>query len=79
MNCKSAVTVQDTVFDVGYWYEVGHPALMYKPNGDPGYPEEPAEVEIYSVQIQGMEIIDLLSTETLEIIETKLLDLEEHS
>jgi hypothetical protein len=79
MNCQSAVTVQGAVFDVRYWYEAGLPGLVYRPNGDPGYPEEPAEVEIYSVQIQGIEVIDLISKETLEAIKTKLLDLECHS
>ena len=27
-------------------HDKGRPAVMYLPNGDPGYPEEPAEYEI---------------------------------
>jgi cysteinyl-tRNA synthetase len=31
---------------VDYTYSAGRPGKMYMPNGDPGYPDEPAEAEI---------------------------------
>lgn len=36
--------------EVGYNYTPGCPGKMYYANGDPGYPEEPAEVEIVSIK-----------------------------
>ena len=35
--------------DVHYSYSAGRPAVMYLKNGDPGYPEEPAEIEVRAV------------------------------
>jgi len=37
--------------EIHYHYIPGHPAVMYLSNGDPGYPEEPADVEIFAVAI----------------------------
>lgn len=39
--------------DVSYTYSAGRPAVMYLRNGDPGYPEEPAELEVISVHCHG--------------------------
>ncbi len=36
-------------FDLYYTLTPGCPAVMYLPNGDPGYPEEPAECEVWKV------------------------------
>ncbi len=33
-------------FEVEFDYSVGRPAVMYLKNGDPGYPEEPAELDV---------------------------------
>ena len=38
---------------VRYEYEPGSPGRMYMPNGDPGYPPEPAELWITDVYIEG--------------------------
>ena len=32
--------------EVEYIYSAGRPAKMYESNGDPGYPEDPEEIEI---------------------------------
>lgn len=45
-------------------YDEGRPAVMYLRNGDPGYPEEPAELNIQSLSIVGhgpLEGADFLS------------------
>ena len=44
--------------DVSYTYSAGRPAVMYLRNGDPGYPEEPAEIEILSVTCHGVKLPD---------------------
>lgn len=35
--------------EIVFRFTPGHPAVMYLRNGDPGYPAEPAEVELISV------------------------------
>ncbi len=47
--------------EITFTYSPGRPAVMYLRNGDPGYPEEPAEVEITSLNIGGDTWIDLMS------------------
>ena len=42
--------------DVTYSYSPRIPGRMYLGNGDPGYPEEPAEVEILSVTPRDKDI-----------------------
>lgn len=37
-------------------YSPGTPDVWYLPNGDPGYPGDPAECEILSVTYEGKEI-----------------------
>lgn len=34
-------------FEVEFTVSPGRPAVMYLRNGDPGYPEEPAELEVF--------------------------------
>lgn len=36
-------------FDLHYTLTHGRPAVMYLPNGDPGYPAEPAECEVWKI------------------------------
>lgn len=36
---------------VGYEYSPGRPGRMYMPNGDPGYPDEPAELQIIEIWV----------------------------
>ena len=38
-----------------------HPAVMYLPNGDPGYPEEGGELEDFTVTLDGNDITDEIS------------------
>jgi len=47
--------------EVSYAYSPGRPGRMYMPNGDPGYPDEPAEVEILSVPLFSMDTLPHLS------------------
>jgi len=44
---------------------MGCPAVMYLPNGDPGYPEEPSE---YEVKLERVTIGNELSEDFAEVI-----------
>ena len=38
--------------DIHYTYTKGRPGCQYLPNGDPGHPDEPDEVEIRAVTLE---------------------------
>ena len=67
---------------VTFTYTPGMPGKMYLRNGDPGYPEEPAEVEIDEVivrsyrmgKVEEINIKDALSKPALDKIEEELLE-----
>jgi len=42
--------------EVHFTYSPGTPGRMYMPNGDPGYPDEPAEFEVVGVTYQSFDI-----------------------
>ena len=48
---KTFVSRGDDCIDVvvGYDFSPGRPGRHTMPNGDPGYPDDPAELDIYSV------------------------------
>ena len=54
---KVSTDVEMEIFDATHMvrvhanYSAGRPMRMYMPNGDPGYPEDPAEMEITKVEI----------------------------
>jgi len=50
------------------------PAVMYLSNGDPGYPEEGGDFDIYSIKKNGVELIDRLNSKIIDRIEEKLID-----
>ena len=52
--------------EVSYYYSPGRPGRMYMPNGDPGYPDEPAELEILSVPLFSMDTLPYLSAYALD-------------
>lgn len=39
--------------DVTYSLTKGSPAVMYQRNGDPGWPAEPPELEVFNVKVKG--------------------------
>ena len=45
---------------VQYDYSPGRPGRMYMPNGDPGYPDEPAECYVLKVFMDGHDVTWLL-------------------
>jgi hypothetical protein len=62
--------------EVEYDYSPHQPAVMYLSNGDPGYPEEPAEAAIYEALLNGVDILDTLSSDDIKDLEQQILDTE---
>ena len=55
---------------VGIWYSPGRPGRWTMANGDPGYPDEPPEVEIREVWVNDREVSETLPMAMLEELET---------
>lgn len=51
---------------VDYTYSPGRPGKMYMPNGDPGYPDEPAEVEILNAWLYELDVLQYLSDQSYD-------------
>jgi len=47
------ITYAGVTFEVEFNASPGRPGCMYLHNGDPGYPDEPAEFEILSIKLEG--------------------------
>jgi hypothetical protein len=60
---------------VDYIYNPYHAAVFYLKNGDPEYPEEPAEAEILSVKtsIDGEDLREILSDKTISALEQEAI------
>lgn len=71
-------TGEDIDFIVKYLYVEGHDGSWYLPNGDPGYPPEPPQVEITSIKLfsEGQtELIDFVKDSFYEELETKIFEM----
>jgi hypothetical protein len=55
-----------------YDFLPGSPGCMYKRNGDPGNPPEPAEVHLTEVDLGGLDVTGCLSAKHLREIETQI-------
>lgn len=53
MSQTRDITYNGVTFEVEFNATPGSPGRMYLANGDPGYPEEPAEIEILSIKLEG--------------------------
>ena len=53
--------VGEITVHVDYDYSPGRPAVMHLRNGDPGYPEEPAEINIFRINYMGHDLTWLLA------------------
>ena len=69
-NAEIFISKYDDPLTVSFDYYKGSPAVRYLRNGDPGYPSEPAEVDLISVKLNGIEVSDTISVkEEDEIME----------
>ena len=58
---------------VEYDYSPGRPGKMYLRNGDPGYPPEPALVDIISILWDGHNLIKIIPQSALSDIQDTIL------
>jgi hypothetical protein len=66
------IEVHGVTMEVEYDYSPFLPGRWTLSNCDPGYPDEPAELEITSVLIEGYDWSDLLNPKAFELIEIEL-------
>jgi hypothetical protein len=59
---------QDVEMQIEYEATPYRPAVWYLSNGDPGYPEEGGDFDVYGVIVNGEDIINSLSAEDLDKI-----------
>ena len=62
------VEVMGVEMEVGYDHSPFLPGKWTLSNGDPGYPDEPEEIEITSVEINGYDWTNLVSEKALDLI-----------
>lgn len=66
----------DVEADIGFSFWPGRPGCMYLPNGDPGFPEEPAELEITSITVKlgsvSVDIFNHVSEDTVRLLEEEI-------
>jgi hypothetical protein len=60
--------------DVSFTYSAGRPGRNYMPNGDPGYPDEPAELDVFSVKVDGIDVGSQLTESQADHIEQQAHD-----
>ena len=69
MKGSIEVTYKGLIFQVDYDYTPERSGVWTLPNGDPGYPDEPAELDIEAIKLCGIDIYDLLSQDTINQID----------
>lgn len=58
---------------VTFSYVPGRPGRTFEPNGDPGFPPEPPEIEIESVTVAaGIDIMPALQDTVVELLTDRL-------
>lgn len=58
----------DVEMEIAYETTPYRPAVYYLSNGDPGYPEEGGDFDIFEVRVDGVNIIKSLSVEDFDEI-----------
>ena len=63
------ITYCDIEMQIEYEATPYRPAVYYLSNGDPGYPEEGGDFDIYEVIVGGANIISLIKDEDMDEIQ----------
>jgi hypothetical protein len=71
------VNIYDVTLTVSGDYEAEEPRELYDSNME-GYPGSGAEFDIQSVELEGINIIDLLSDIVIELIREKVIENQEN-
>jgi hypothetical protein len=74
---KVEVTICDLKLTVSGNYYPAEPRVMYDGNME-GYPGSGAEFDIQSIELEGINIIDLLSDIVIELIREKVIENQEN-
>ena len=64
----------DLTVAVEFYVTPGVRGCQFQANGDPGWPDEPAECEVCSVEAAGIGIMEALSDSCIARIEESLLE-----
>lgn len=59
----------DIEMEIGYEATPYRPEVRYLSNGDPGYPAEGGDFDIYEVRVGGVNIISLISKNDMDKIQ----------
>lgn len=73
MKCYETIILGDQQIEVKFDYTPADPGVHTLPNGDPGYPPNPEEVEIISIHWGDTDVTDLV----FEFLEMDQLEFED--
>jgi hypothetical protein len=71
------VNIYDVTLTVSGDYEPGEDPIMYDSNME-GYPGSSPEFDLESVELEGVQIIDLLSDDVIELIKEQVIEKQEN-
>jgi len=74
MKGSTEVTYKEIIFQVDYDFTPGRPGMWTLSNGDPGYPDEPDEMNIDAIRVMGIDVYDVLSQDTINQIEELVIN-----
>ena len=76
-SIETDVNIYDITLTVSGDYEAEEPRELYDSNME-GYPGSGAEFDIQSIELEGINIIDLLSDIVIELIREKVIENQEN-
>ena len=69
---KTTIIFKDIEFKVDYYYQPEEKAEWYEAGG--GYARVPANVELESIELKGIELMEIFSESDVEEIENQILE-----
>lgn len=70
---ETQVNIYDVTMDVSGYYTPEEPRVWYDGNME-GYPGAAAEFDLESVEVEGVNIIELLSDHVIKLIKEKVIE-----
>ena len=74
---KTEINICDIQLEITGYYYPPEEMVMYDGNME-GYPGSPAEFELHSVELAGIDITDIISGDILDEIENKVIEDQEN-
>ena len=71
------IAIDDVELEIQFSYTPGRPAVMYLPNGDPGYPADPAEVDIEEIHVWGVDVTKSVPDRIYDYLKERILEMAE--